>query len=104
MKKLIDISTKKLELLKNNCKTREILELDIAFNKAYNDFLKDNQIESLEALDYNVYRKQLKDLKNIVTEIYSLESENIKPKSKSEYKKNGVRSKKITNLYKKNMK
>lgn len=102
MKKLIDISTKKLELLKKNGEAREILELDIAFNKAYSDFLKVNHIESLEALDYNVYRKQLKDLKNIVTEIYSLESENIKQKSK--YKKNSVKSKKITNLYKKNMK
>jgi len=42
MKELIDLSTKKLELLKNNGEAREILELDMAFNKAYKHFLGKN--------------------------------------------------------------
>jgi len=102
MKALIDISTRKLELLKSNGNTREILELDIAFNKAYDDFLKENHVEFLQAIDHDRYKKELKLLKTIVTEIHSIESKSTK--CDPTQRKNSVNSKKITDLYKNNMK
>lgn len=101
MKELIDLSIKKLELLKNNGEAREILELDIAFNKAYKNFLAEKGLSSLEEIDQVKNVKQLSKLKMIVTEIYTLENKNYK----KEVKQNkNTRNKKITNLYKKNMK
>lgn len=101
MKELIDLSTKKLELLKNNGEAREILELDIAFNKAYKDFLKKNNLKSLDEIDRSKYMKQLSRLKTTVTEIYAIESNNLKLQPKQ---RKNTRNKKIINLYKKNMK
>ena len=101
MKELIDLSTKKLELLKNNGEAREILELDIAFNKAYKDFLNRNDLNALDEIDQTKNLKLLRRLKTIVTEIYTIENKN----SKLQQKQNKItRNKKITNLYKKNMK
>ena len=101
MKELIDLSTKKLELLKNNGEAREILELDISFNKAYTDFLSKNNLNTLDEIDQLKYMDQLKRLKSVVTEIYAIESKN--SKIQPNQRKN-IRNKKITNLYKKNMK
>jgi len=101
MKELIDLSTKKLELLKNNGEAREILELDIAFNKAYKAFLKSNQLNVLDEINQSKYKEQLKSLKTLVTEIYTIENNNMKMKTK---KNRRQQNKKITNLYKKQMK
>lgn len=101
MKELIDLSTKKLELLKNNGEAREILELDIAFNKAYKAFLKRNQLDVLNEIDQSKYKEELKSLKTLVTEIYTIENSNMKMKPK---KNINQQNKKITNLYKKQMK
>lgn len=101
MKELIDLSTKKLELLKNNGEAREILELDMAFNKAYKNFLERNDVDSLDEIDQSKYINQLRRLKTVVTEIYTIENEN----SRIQQKQNkNTRNKKIANLYKKNMK
>ena len=101
MKELIDLSTKKLELLKNNGSAREILELDMAFNKAYKNFLERNNVNSLDEIDQSKYINQLRRLKTVVTEIYTIENKN----SKIQQKQNkNTRNKKITNLYKKSMK
>jgi hypothetical protein len=101
MKELIDLSTKKLELLKNNGEARKILELDIAFNKAYKDFLIENNLKRLEDIDQSKYMEQLRHLKSLVTEIYAIES---KKSTVQEKQSINSRNKKITNLYKKNMK
>lgn len=101
MKELIDLSTKKLELLKNNGDARKILELDMAFNKAYKNFLDRNNLNSLDAVDHSKYKNELRRLKTIVTEIYTIENK----KAKMQQNKNtNIKNKKITNLYKKNMK
>lgn len=101
MKELIDLSTKKLELLKNNGEAREILELDIAFNKAYKNFLERNDLNSLDEMDQSKNLSQLRKLKTVVTEIYTIENKNYKEQTKQN---KNIRNKKITNLYKKNMK
>jgi hypothetical protein len=101
MKELISLSTKKLELLNNNGDGRKILELDIAFNKAYKGFLDRNNVNSLDALDHSKYIDELRQLKTIVTKIYTIEKKNAKVQQK---KNMNIKNKKITNLYKKNMK
>ncbi|HKL43153.1 MAG TPA: hypothetical protein VJ962_11285 [Clostridia bacterium] len=101
MNELIDLSRKKLELLKNNGEARMILELDIAFNNAYKAFLLENNLKSLAEIDKTKYMEQLKHLKTIVSEIYTIESNESKVQVQSNKKNH---NKKITNLYKKNMK
>lgn len=100
MNKLIDIAQRKLELLNDyNKHSKELIQLDTAFMMAFEEFKREHQVNDLSELDMEVYKESLRILKDLIKNIQTHEEQ-----LQKEYEIKRHRNKRITDLYKKQMK
>ena len=66
--------------------TKVLKQSIINLDKAYKNFLDRNNLNSLDAVDHSKYKNELRRLKTIVTEIYTIESKESKVQVQSNKK------------------
>jgi|LGOV01.1.fsa_nt_gb secreted PhoX family phosphatase len=100
MNTIINLLEKKLKLLNNGVLNNEIIEIDILFAKEYDKLLKKFEVKDINDIDKVIFKDDLIKLKKLVKQIIEIEENDNSKKIISDT----INNRKITALYKKNMK